>query len=240
MQPGEHILSTFNTALQNLRETTLIMAAGAQRNLHNSITGLLQRDKQLCNQAIADDDDENQLEILIDNLSLQIIVRYHPVATDLRMVIGAMKTATNLERISDQAVNIAKRSRKMLKNDEVPEVARIEGLYQVAAGMLADAVTAYSDSNIDLALEVVDRQKELRKTNKKTSRFFSKKLETETGHYRDYLDLVLTCRWLDRVGDLATNIAEDVIFESTSTDIRHGGELPPELSEESNPGEESS
>ncbi|MGB2186992.1 MAG: phosphate signaling complex PhoU family protein, partial [Akkermansiaceae bacterium] len=187
MQSGEHILSNFNDALQELRDTTLTMAAGAQRNLHNTIQGLLQRDRQLCNQAIADDEDEDQLEIQIDNLGLQIIVRFQPVATDLRMVIGAMKTATNLERISDQAVSIAKRARKILKNDEVPEIARIEGLYQVAAGMLADAVTAYADSDTELALKVIDSQKSLKKTHKKTARFFSGKLESDTGHYRDYL-----------------------------------------------------
>ena len=231
MQSGEHILSNFNDALQELRDTTLTMAAGAQRNLHNTIQGLLLRDRQLCNQAIADDEDEDQLEIQIDNLGLQIIVRFQPVATDLRMVIGAMKTATNLERISDQAVSIAKRARKILKNDEVPEIARIEGLYQVAAGMLADAVTAYADSDTELALKVIDSQKSLKKTHKKTARFFSGKLESDTGHYRDYLDLVFICRWLDRVGGLATNIAEDIVFEITSTDIRHGGELPPELAE---------
>lgn len=239
MQHGEHILSNFNDALQNLRETTLTMAAGAQRNLHNTIQGLLQRDKQLCNQAIADDEDEDQLEIEIDNLGLQIIVRFQPVATDLRMVIGAMKTATNLERISDQAVSIAKRARKMLKNDEIPEITRIEGLYQVAATMLADAVTAYADSNTELALKVIDQQKPLKKIHKKTARFFSGKLEGETSHYRDYLDLVFICRWLDRVGGLATNIAEDIVFEITSTDIRHGGELPPELAEDNEKQESS-
>jgi phosphate transport system protein len=232
MQPSEHILTTFDQALHELRETTLTMAVGAQRNLQNTINGLLQRDKQLCNQAIADDEDEDQLEILIDNLGMQIIVRFQPVATDLRMVIGAMKTSTNLERISDQAVSIAKRSRKILKNEEIPEVGRIEGLYQVAAALLADAITAYADSNTELALSVIEQQKELKKTHKKTSRFFSRKLETETAHYRDYLDLVLICRWLDRVGGLATNIAEDIVFEITSTDIRHGGELPRELTED--------
>ena len=232
MQSGEHILTTFDRALQELRETTLSMAIGAQKNLQNTINGLLQRDKQLCNQAIADDEDEDQLEILIDNLGMQIIVRFQPVATDLRMVIGAMKTSTNLERISDQAVSIAKRSRKILKNDEIPEIARIEGLYQVAAAMLANAVTAYADSDTTLALSIIDQQEELKKTHKKTSRFFSRKLETETAHYRDYLDLVLICRWLDRVGGLATNIAEDIIFEITSSDIRHGGDLPKELTED--------
>lgn len=231
MHSGEHILSNFNDALQELRNSTLTMAAGTQRNLHNAIQGLLLRDKQLCNHAIADDEDEDQLEIQIDNQGMEIIVRFQPVATDLRMVIGAMKTAANLERISDQAVSIAKRTRKMIKNAEVPEVVRIESLYQVAAGMLADAITAYADSDTELALKIIEQQAILKKTHKKTARFFSGKLESETGHYRDYLDLVFICRWLDRVGGLATNIAEDIVFEITSTDIRHGGELPPELAE---------
>ena len=96
--------------------------------------------------------------------------------------------------------------------------------------MLSHTVTAYSDGDAELALTVVDREKLLKKTHKSTSRFFSEKLEGETEHYRDYLDLVFVCRWLERVGNLATNIAEDVVFEETSADIRHGGELPPELS----------
>lgn len=229
MQNGEHILSSFNNALQELKDTTLTMGVGAQRNLENAINGLLQRNKELCNQAIADDEDEDQLEIEIDSQGMALIVKFRPVAGDLRMVIGSMKTASNLERISDQAVSIAKRARKMIKNEEVPEITRIEGLYQIAASMLADATTAYSDGDSELALTVVDREKQMKKTHKGISRFFSKKLEGETDHYRDHLDLVFICRWLERVGNLSVNIAEDVIFEETSTDIRHGGELPEEL-----------
>lgn len=229
MESGGHILSTFNEALQELKETTIAMGAGTQRNLSHAIRGLLERDKQLCNQAIADDDDEDRLEVEIDRMGMGLIIKFRPLAGDLRMVIISMKTASNLERISDQAVSIAKRARKMIKNEEVPEIARIEGLYQVASSMLSDATTAYSDGDSELALTVVEREKLLKKTHKGTSRFFSEKLEGETEHYRDYLDLVFVCRWLERVGNLATNIAEDVIFEETSTDIRHGGELPPEL-----------
>ena len=206
-------------------------AAGARRNLEHAIQGLLQRNKELCNQAIADDEDEDKLEIEIDRLGMGLIVKFRPVATDLRMVIASMKTASNLERISDQAVSIAKRARKMLKNPELSEVSRVEGLYQVAADMLADAMTAYSDGDAERALQVVEREKSLKKTHKTISRHFAKKLEGETDHYRDYLDLVFICRWLERVGNLSINIAEDVIFEETSTDIRHGGELPEELQE---------
>ncbi|MGB0992211.1 MAG: phosphate signaling complex protein PhoU [Akkermansiaceae bacterium] len=226
---SDHILSTFDTALTNLKETTIAMGAGAQRNLNNAVRGLLERDKDLCSNAIADDDDEDRLEVEIDHLGMALITKYRPLASDLRMVIGSMKTAANLERISDQAVSIAKRSRKMLKNPEIPERLCVEGLYQIVAAMVSDAMAAYSDGDMEQALTVIEREKELRKAHKTTARKYAKTLEGETSHYRDYLDLVFICRWLERAGHLAINIAEDVIFEESSTDIRHGGELPDEL-----------
>jgi len=231
METGGHILSSFDEALRTLKETTIAMGSGTQQNLSNAIQGLLQRNKQLCNQAIADDDDEDRLEIEIDRMGMNLITKFRPMASDLRLVITSMKTASNLERISDQGVSIAKRARKMLKNAEVPEIARVEGIYQVSADMLAKAVRSYSDGDTELALSVVACEKSLKKTHKTISRFFTKKLENENDHYRDYLDIIFICRWLERVGNLAVNIAEDVIFEETSTDIRHGGELPAELTE---------
>jgi len=229
METGGHILSSFDDALRELKETTIGMGAGTQRNLQNAMRGLLGRDKELCNQAIADDDDEDQLEIEIDRMGMELIIKFRPLAGDLRMVIASMKTSSHLERISDQAVSIAKRARKMLKHPEVKELAQIEGLYQVAAGMLSASLIAYADNNTELALDVIKQENLLKKSHKVTSRALSKKLELESTQYRDYLDLVFICRWLERVGNLATNIAEDVIFEETSTDIRHGGELPPQL-----------
>ena len=224
-----HILSTFDDALRELKETTIGMGAATQRNLHHAMRGLLERNKTLCNQAIADDDDEDRLEIEIDRMGMSLIIKFRPLAHDLRMVIASMKTSSHPERISDQAVSIAKRARKMIKNPEVQEISQIEGLYQIAAGMLAEALLAYTDNNTESALQVIDREKQLKKVQKTTSRAWSEKLEAETTQSRDYLDLIFICRWLERVGNLATNIAEDVIFEETSTDIRHGGELPPGL-----------
>lgn len=221
-----HILSTFDDALRELKEKTIGMGSATQRNLQHAMRGLLERNKELCNQAIADDDDEDRLEIEIDHMGMALIIKFRPLAGDLRMVLASMKTSSHLERISDQAVSIAKRARKMLKNPELPELAQVEGLYQVSAGMLADALIAYTDNNTDLAVSIIGREKELKKIRKTNSRMISQKLESDTTQSRDYLDLLFICRWLERVGDLATNIAEDVIFEETSTDIRHGGELP--------------
>ena len=223
---NNHILSTFDEALTELRETTILMGAGARRNLENAVRGLLERNKELCSNAIADDDDEDRMEVEIDHLGMTLITQFRPVASDLRMVIASMKTASNLERISDQAVSIAKRARKMLKNDEIPERITVEPLYQHAAGMLSDALTAYADGDMTRAYTVIEREKKLKKLHKNISREFAKTLEGETAQYRDFLDLVFICRWLERVGNLSVNIAEDVIFEESSTDIRHGGDLP--------------
>ncbi len=224
-----HILSSFDEALRELKEKTIGMGSATQRNLQNAMRGLLERNKELCNQAIADDDDEDRLEIEIDHMGMSLIIKFRPLAGDLRMVLASMKTSSHLERISDQAVSIAKRARKMLKNPELQELPQMEGLYQVSARMLADALLAYTDNNTDLALAIIEREKELKKIRKTNSRMISKKLESDTTQSRDYLDLLFICRWLERVGNLATNIAEDVIFEETSTDIRHGGELPERL-----------
>lgn len=224
-----HILSSFDDALRELKEKTIGMGSATQRNLQNAMRGLLERNKELCNQAIADDDDEDRLEIEIDHMGMSLIIKFRPLAGDLRMVLASMKTSSHLERISDQAVSIAKRARKMLKNPELQELAQIEGLYQISAGMLADALLAYTDNNTDLALAIIAREAELKRIRKINSRMISKKLESDTTQSRDYLDLLFICRWLERVGNLATNIAEDVIFEETSTDIRHGGELPERL-----------
>lgn len=229
MPKDDHILSNFDKALNELKDHTLAMGDGAKRNLNNAMRGLTQRNKEICNQTIADDDDEDKLQIEIDRLGMHVIVRFHPVASDLRMVIASMKTAANLERISDQAVSIAKRARKFIKGSEIDDLSEIDELYRTAAGMLSDAMIAYNDGNAELALEVVERYSEIKKVHKSVSRKFSKKLEDKSDSCRQYLDLVFICRWLERVGSLSINIAEDVIFEETSTDIRHGGDLPKEL-----------
>ncbi len=222
-----HIISNFDKALFDLKNTTISMGAGAQKSLNNAMLGLLKHDNQMCNQAIVDDDDQDRLEIEIDKMGINVIVRFQPLAGDLRMVIISMKTAGNFERISDHAVSIAKRARKVLQSDKGIDYSDIEPLYEFVGTMLADAIKAYTDGDIELTKSVILREKSLKKTHKIASRIYSKKLEEEHLNHRDYLDLVFICRWLERVGSLAVNIAEDVIFEETSNDVRHGGGLPP-------------
>jgi len=226
MDTGGHIISSFNDALLELKEKTISMGTNALANIDHAINGLLTRDKDLCNQSIADDDEEDRLEMEVDRLGMSIIVKYRPLATDLRMVIASMKIASNLERISDHAVSIAKRARKMLKNEEIEEVANLQSLYKEAREFLADTLQAYADGDAKLALEIINREKAIAKQYKKTSKLYTKLLETNEGQERDYLDLVFISRYLDRVGGLAANIAEDVVFTHSNVDIRHGADYP--------------
>jgi len=226
METGGHIITSFNEALEELKETTISMGTNALANIDNAINGLLTRNKDLCNQSIADDDEEDRLEMEVDRLGMQIIIKYRPLATDLRMVIASMKIASNLERISDHAVSIAKRARKMLKNEELDAVNSIQPLYEESREFLIQALQAYADGDGELALKIVDKEKVIAKTYKKTSKNYTKMLEKEEGHERDYLDLVFIARYLDRMGSLSANIAEDVVFTLHNVDIRHGNPHP--------------
>jgi len=104
-----HILGTFDEALASLRNNVLMMAGLAERSLDRAMKGLFERDDELCAYAIADDEEIDQLEMQIDKDGVAILLRFQPVASDLRRVVAAMKLSSNLERVADQATNIARR-----------------------------------------------------------------------------------------------------------------------------------
>ncbi|MFC5050112.1 phosphate signaling complex protein PhoU [Rubritalea spongiae] len=229
MDTGGHILSDFNTALKEFKNKTVSIGCLAQQNLERSLQGLFERNATLCNDVIAEDEDVDQLEIEIDEAGMLLMSKYRPFASDLRIVVASMKITNNIERISDHAVSIAKRSRKIIRNPELPEVTLIEPIFQQANKMLTDALAAYADGDQELAATVLQANHVVGKLHKKATKQLTKCFEGDTGKHKDYLHLLFISRWLERVGDLAENIAEDVIFMTTATDIRHGGELPEEI-----------
>src|SRR5438045_8800738 len=125
MMPPKHILGTFDEALSSLRNNVPRMARRTERTLDRAVKGLLQRDDNLCTTAIADDEEIDQLEKQIDKEGIDVLLRFQPVASDLRRVVAAMKLSPNIERIADQATNIARRARKLNKHASLPEVEMI-------------------------------------------------------------------------------------------------------------------
>jgi phosphate transport system protein len=218
---NSHIFRDFDVAISTLRSEVLSMAAQARYNLERAITSLLERNTELANAVIADDDEVDELERKIDKLGVEILVRFHPVASDLRLVVSSMKISMNLERISDHATNIAKRAKKISGGPELPEVTLIEPLYQLADRLLRDAISSYSDGNAVLGASLHGRDKELDKLHHETNAVYGTRIEQTVGHSQEYLHLILIVRSLERVGDLATNIGEDAVFVQSAKDLRH-------------------
>src|SRR5207302_9497743 len=136
----KHILGTFDEALASLRNNVLMMSSLTERSLDRAITGLLQRDDELCAIAIADDEEIDQLEKQIDKDGIELLLRFQPVASDLRLVVSAMKLSTNLERMADQATNIARKARKLNKHPALPEILLLTPMQEQRMAMLLHTV----------------------------------------------------------------------------------------------------
>lgn len=219
--PNQHILREFDMAIANLRSEVLAMATLTRQNLERAMHSLLQRDIDLARAVIADDSDVDDLERRIDASGMEVLVRFHPMASDLRLVVTSMKMTHNLERISDHAVNIAKRAKKLCKTAALEETALTEPLYTIADSLLRDALLAYTDVNVELAEGLKARDKELDRLHKQMVASLSARLESSEGRAESLLHLIFVARSIERIGDLAVNIGEDAVYMGEARDIRH-------------------
>ena len=216
-----HIIREFDEAMDRLRDQVLGMAGQTQLNLERAMDALLTRNIDLSKVVIADDNDVDELEREIDSLGMDVLLRFHPVASDLRQVITSMKVSNNLERISDHAVNIAKRAKKMSKRAELPETQWLEPVYTLALQGLRRSMQAYTDRNSELGLSLDTQDKELDRIHKKVISNLSSLLEEGGERSEDFLHLIFVARSLERIGDLAVNIGEDAVFLDLARDVRH-------------------
>ena len=218
-----HILTPFTEKLDQLRSSILMMADLAKRNLEHSIQGLFERDDDYCNNTIADDEEIDLLEMQIDREGLYIMSRFQPVASDLREVISSMKIGANIERIADQTVTIARRARKINEHPEVVEMHELDSVISLSIKMFDDAIAAYREHDEELALEVKKQDRELDRRNKKLNKYLILRMQDDSERIPIYLNLIFISRCLERIGDHAANIAEDVVFAVSAEDIRHLG-----------------
>lgn len=208
-------------AIRKLKNEILRMASLTRQNLQKAVQSLLERDIDLARQVIADDSEVDELEITVDRIGMEILTNYHPNPTDLRKVIATMKISTCLERVSDHAVNIAKRARKIFKGPSIADVTVIETLYNMADNLLRDSMISFADGNAAIGEGLKARDKELDTLHKKIIADFSARLEASNGQAESLLHIIFIIRSIERVGDLAVNIGEDAVFMCSAMDIRH-------------------
>jgi len=223
MVKSRHILHDFDAALDSLRADVLMMASLTDRNLQNAMTSLFDRDPQLCAITISDEQEINSLEKTVDQNGIDLLLRYQPVASDLRQVVSAMKLSSNLERIGDQAVKIARRSRNLSMEPELDEAGALGPMFMEATSLFRDSVRAYADGDVALARSLRVRDSEIDQMNLDIADNLTISMAKQPDRIRDYLNLLFIARHLERVGDHAKNIGEEAVYATAAEDIRHAG-----------------
>ncbi len=157
-----HILGSFDEALNTLRNNALMMASLTERNLSRAFRGLFERNSELCNVVIADDEEVDALEKQVDKDGIEILLRFQPVAGDLRAIIATMKLSANLERVADQATGIARRARKLnAVGVRWPKRTCWKRWRTEVTAMLKDSLRAFTDGDLELAMTIKPRDRQL-------------------------------------------------------------------------------
>ena len=217
----ERHIRHFQEELEQLKARLLEMGGLAEDHLRLAVRGLVERDLALVDRVLTGDAAINQLHMEIDDRCFKLLALHQPMAVDLRAIVSAVKINTDLERVGDLAVNIAEAAGRYLEHPPVKELIDIPRMADIAQGMLRDALDAYVRRDLVLAQNVLDRDDELDLLKTMVFRELLTHMLRDPVTIEPSLDLVLISRHLERVGDHATNIAEDVIFMVSAKDVRH-------------------
>ena len=207
--------------ITQIRETLLMMASLADRNLALAMRALVERDEKLAAAVEAEDSQLDQLEITVDDLVINHMATHAPVATDCRFMLVASKISSNLERIGDSAVTIVRRSIELNREPLLKPLIDIPRMAQIAESMLRDSITALVDRKPELAQEIVRRDKEVDNINKQLARELTTFMLEDPKTITRAMNLTLVARSLERIADHAKNIAEEVYYLYHAIDIRH-------------------
>jgi len=207
--------------IANIRETLLLMASLADRNLALAMRALVERDEKLAASVEAEDSQLDELEISVDELVINHMATHAPVATDCRFMLVASKISSNLERIADQAVSIARRSLELNKEPLLKPLIDIPRMAQIAESMLRDSITALIERKPELAQEIIKRDKEVDAINKQLARELTSFMLEDPATITRALNLTIVARCLERIADHCKNIAEEVYYLYQAVDIRH-------------------
>jgi phosphate transport system protein len=221
MEPVERVVRHFQDELEQLKTRLLEMGGIAEEQVRTAVRGLVDRDYGLIDQVLVGDDPLNSLHIEIDNRCFTLLALYQPMAADLRTIVAAVKINTDLERVGDLAVNIAEAARRYASHPPVKKLIDIPRMATIAQTMLRDALDAFVRRDTDLAQQVLNEDDRLDSLKTQIFRELLTYMLQDPSTIEPALDLILISRHLERIGDHATNVAEDVIFIVSARDVRH-------------------
>lgn len=214
----------FDRELESLKTMLMKMASMAEDNFHNAIRSLVERNTELAQQVIRTDARVDALELEIDNAIVDMLALQKPVASDLRLIIAAQKINNDLERISDHAVNIAQSAQTLTASTVLPSLLHIPQMSDMTRTMLRDALDAFLHLEPDKARQVCKQDDQVDDLNRSNAREVIGFISAKTLPVEEGLDLIRVSRNLERVADLATNIAEEVVFLTQARVMKHHAE----------------
>jgi len=212
----------FEERLNELRLHLLEMGGLVEAAVHMSVQALIEANVDLARDVLADEPRINQLEIQNDDLATGLLALEQPVASDLRFITAAIKINSNLERMGDKAANIAERSIALASEPAVTSLVDIARLGRLVEPMVHQALDAFVRRDSALARNVLTADDAVDDMRNHISAEIVQRLEEEPRFAKPWLDLLYIARSLERIGDHATNIAEDVVFMVEGVDVRHG------------------
>ena len=214
----------FEADLQALRNQLLTMGGLVEERVHRAVDALIHRREEEAQRIIATDKEVNDLQIDIDNRCLKLLATQTPLAVDLRLITSAMKINADLERVGDQAVNIAENVLVLLPHPPLKPLIDLPRMAEIAEKMVRDALDAFVKRDAELARDVLRRDDEVDGLKDQLFRELLTYMMADPGTIQRALALILISRNLERIADHATNIAEDVIFIAEAKDVRHHAE----------------
>ena len=217
----DRLVPHFQEELEQLKTRLLEMGGLAEDRVRMVLRALVERDTSLVDRVLTGDGPINQLHIEIDSRCFKLLALYQPMAVDLRAIVSAVKINTDLERVGDLAINIAEAVRRYLRHAPVKELIDIPRMADIAQRMLRDALDAYVQRDMTLARAVLNEDDTLDALKTQVFRELLTYMLQDPATIEPALDLILVSRHLERIGDHATNVAEDVIFMVSARDVRH-------------------
>jgi phosphate transport system protein len=219
----ERVFRHFQEELDALKERLLSMGGLAEERVREAVHGVKDRDMTAIDAILSGDEPINDLHMEIDDRCFKLLALHQPMAADLRVIVAAVKINTDLERVGDLAVNIAEAGKRYLQHAPVKPLIDIPRMGDLAQKMLRDSLDAFVRRDMALAEQVLAADDTLDALKTQIFRELLTYMLQKPETIEPALDLILISRHLERIGDHATNVAEDVIFILSAKDVRHHG-----------------
>lgn len=221
----------FQQELTKLKEQLLKMGGLAERAISNAIDALVKRDTPLAEKTIGEDEKINKMELVIDEWCLKLLALHQPLAADLRFITSAMRINVELERIGDLAVNIAERVVSLNQEPQLKPYIDIPRMAETTKNMVKDVLDAFVNGDADLARGVCQRDDQVDALNDQVFRELITYMLADPKTITRAVHLIIVSRYLERIADHATNIAEGVIFMVKALVIKHHADAKEEEKE---------